>query len=113
MKKPHNEQNTKIFNKDKILFVSHPCIFVRRNHGFQRALGSQVHGTIASPAGYVDEGGQECVSRLSNSGFIRTVTCFDCRAFMNIFHLAKRQVDVLISVHRGPYCSFSSGSDTA
>ena len=59
MQKTHNEQNTKIFNKDKmLLFVSHPCIFVQWKSGFQTAQDSQALGTIASPAVHVDEGCQ-------------------------------------------------------
>lgn len=51
------KQQAKILNKDKtLLFVSHSCIFVQQNSCFQTAWGSQAWGTIASPAGQVDEG---------------------------------------------------------
>lgn len=35
-----------------------------------------------------------------------TVICVDCMACINVFHLVRRWVDVLISVYKGTYCSF-------
>lgn len=44
---------------------------------------------------------------------LHTIMCFDCRTSINICHLIKERVAILISVCRGSHCSFSSGSDVA
>lgn len=38
--------------------------------------------------------------------------CFDCGAFINVFHLVRTWVDVLASVYWGKLCFLSSESNT-